>query len=102
MFISSFLPSTGGQGSEQRHSSLTGGQRGRNRRDRPFCVIVIIKASQRNSSNMESELASSLQKSASQAALVVKNAAASAGVIRDAGSIPGSGRSPGGGRGNRL
>ena len=33
-------------------------------------------------------------------ALVVKNAPASAGDVRDMGSIPGSGRSPGGGHGN--
>ena len=41
-------------------------------------------------------------KGASQVALVVKNAPASAGDTRDAGSIPGSGRSPGGGHGSLL
>ena len=39
---------------------------------------------------------------ASQAVLVVKNLAASAGDLRDVGSIPGSGRSPGGGHDNPL
>ena len=34
---------------------------------------------------------------ASQVALVVQNAPASAGDIRDSGQVPGSGRSPGGG-----
>ena len=37
-----------------------------------------------------------------QVVLVVKNAPANAGDIRDAGSIPGSGRSPGGGHDNPL
>ena len=36
----------------------------------------------------------------SQVVLVVKNASASAGDVRDMGSIPGSGRSPGEGNGN--
>ena len=35
-------------------------------------------------------------------ALVVKNALANAGDIKDAGSIPALGRSPGGGHGNPL
>ena len=35
-------------------------------------------------------------------ALVVKNAPANAGDVRDVGSIPGWGRSPGGGHGNLL
>ena len=39
---------------------------------------------------------------ASQAALVLENAAANARGLRDEGSIPGSGRSPEGGRGNLL
>ena len=39
---------------------------------------------------------------ASQVALVVKNAPASAGDIRDVSLIPGSGRSPGEGNGNPL
>ena len=39
---------------------------------------------------------------ASQVTLVVKNASASAGGVRDVGSIPGSGRSPGRGHGNPL
>ena len=56
MLISSFLPSTGGQGSEQRHFSLT--VRGRVLRGRSLCVIIVTKASQRNSSNTESELTS--------------------------------------------
>ena len=34
--------------------------------------------------------------------LVVKNASANAGDVRDADLIPGSGRSPGGGHGNPL
>ena len=39
---------------------------------------------------------------ASQVALVVKNAPANAGDMRDAGLIPGLGRSPGGEHGNPL
>ena len=39
------------------------------------------------------------RKRASQAALVVKNLPAKAGVIRDTGLMPGSGRGPGGGHG---
>ena len=38
----------------------------------------------------------------SQVVLVVKNASASAGDVRDMGSIPGSGRSPGEEHGNPL
>ena len=38
----------------------------------------------------------------SQVALVVKNALANAGDLRDMGSIPGLGRSSGGGHGNAL
>ena len=38
----------------------------------------------------------------SQVAVMVLNAPANAGDIRDAGSIPGSERSPGGGHGNPL
>ena len=37
---------------------------------------------------------------ASQVALMVKNAPANAGDVRDLGSVPGLGRSPGGERGN--
>ena len=37
-----------------------------------------------------------------QVALVVKNASANAGDIKDVGSIPGLGRSPEGGHGNPL
>ena len=61
VLFSSFLPSTGGQGSEQRHFSLTLRQRGRILWGKSFCMIIItkaMKASQRNSSIMESELAS--------------------------------------------
>jgi len=44
VLISSFLPSTGGQSSEQRHFSLTVSQRGRVPWGRPLCVIIITKA----------------------------------------------------------
>ena len=44
----------------------------------------------------------SIFKRASQVALVVKNAPANAGDLRDVGSIPGLGRSPGAGHGNPL
>ena len=66
VFISSFPLSTGGQGSEQKHFSLTVRQmeRGRVLWSTPSCMIVITKAMKIKSkkvSNMESELASSLQ-----------------------------------------
>ena len=64
MLVSSFLPSTGGQGSEQRQFSVTVKQRGRILWGKPFCMIIIKKqqkGNQRNSSNMELELASFLQ-----------------------------------------
>ena len=44
----------------------------------------------------------SIFKRASQVALVVKNAPANAGDLRDVNSIPRSGRVPGGGHGNPL
>ena len=58
VFISSFLPPTGGQCSEQRHSSLAVRQRGKILWGKPLCVIIITKAtgSRSNSSNTESEL----------------------------------------------
>ena len=62
MLISSFLPSTGGQGSEQRHFNSQA--EGQDFWGKPFCMIIITKAAKachRNSSNMELELASSLQ-----------------------------------------
>ena len=43
-----------------------------------------------------------MEMKAFQVALVVKNAPAQAGDVRDSGLIPGSGRSPGGGHGNPL
>ena len=58
VLLSSFLPPTGGQGSEQRHFSLTVRQRGRVLWGRSLCVIIVTKARQRSSSNMESELTS--------------------------------------------
>ena len=48
MLISSFLPSAGGQGSEQRHFSLTVRQRGRILWGRPLCIIIITKATKRH------------------------------------------------------
>ena len=44
MLISSFLPSTGGQGSEQRPFSLTVRQRDRILWGKQFCTIIITKA----------------------------------------------------------
>ena len=44
MLISSLLPSTGGQGSEQRHFGLTAGPRDRILWGKPFCMIIITKA----------------------------------------------------------
>ena len=44
VFISSFLPSIGRQGSEQRHFSLMVRQRVRILRGKPFCMIIITKA----------------------------------------------------------
>jgi len=57
VFVSSFLPSTGGQCSEQRRS-LTVRQRGKILWGRPLCVVITTKAteSRSNSSNMESKL----------------------------------------------
>ena len=43
MFISSFLPSIGGQGSDQRHFSLMVWQRGRVLVSKPLCMIIITK-----------------------------------------------------------
>ena len=43
VLISSLLPSTDGQGSEQRQVSLTVRQRGRILWGRPLCVIIITK-----------------------------------------------------------
>ena len=43
VLISSFLPSIGGQGSEQRHFSLTAWQRGGVLLSKPLCMIIITK-----------------------------------------------------------
>ena len=42
MYISSFLPSTGGQGLEQKHFGLIFRQRDRAPRGRPFCMNNIL------------------------------------------------------------
>ena len=46
-FISSFLLSSGGEGSEQRHFSLTVRQRGRVLLSRPSLMITITKATEK-------------------------------------------------------
>lgn len=62
VFFSSFLPSTGGQGSEQ--STLNNQAEGQDSRGQTILLRVMIikgtKRSQRNSSSVESELAASL------------------------------------------
>ena len=63
MLISSFLPSTGGQGSEQRHCNSQAEGQG------PFTQAIMCDCNNKSPekkvketvSNMESELASSLQ-----------------------------------------
>ena len=50
----------------------------------------------------KNKISISIQRSASQVTLVVKNIPASAGDIRDMDLIPGLGRSPEGGHGNPL
>ena len=49
VLLSSFLPPTGGQGSEQRHFSLTVRQRGRVLWGRPLCVIIVTKGTESKS-----------------------------------------------------
>ena len=64
MLISSFLTSIGGQGSEQRHFHLRVRQRGRVLLSKALYKIIMkaTKSKSKTASNMESELASSLQK----------------------------------------
>ena len=61
MLISPFLPSTGGQGSEQRHFSLAARQRGRILPGRPLKVIIVTKVTEQVKDTVptvvESELA---------------------------------------------
>ena len=54
---SSFLPSTGGQGSEQRHFSSTVRQMGRILWGRPLCMIIIIKVEKNQDLKLKKHLA---------------------------------------------
>ena len=93
--VNFFLPATYRCVRVLNKGTLTVKQRGRILRGRPLCMIIITKTSQRNSLNIESELAFPCP-------LKWFGGKESTCNVGDAGSIPGSGRSPGGGNDNPL